>query len=61
MKIHQTKMGCLVKEQPEQRARNSLRESQEEPVGHEPHSPPHTPEDLGETQEDRGQESPHSA
>ncbi|XP_053170226.1 uncharacterized protein LOC128354001 [Scomber japonicus] len=54
-------MGCLVKEQPEQRARNSLRELQEELVGHEPHSPPHTPEDLGETQEDRGQESPHSA
>lgn len=62
-KIHQTKMGCLVNAQPEQRSRNSLRETQEEPGRESTHSAqnPHAPEDLGEMQEVPGQESPHRA
>lgn len=56
-------MGCLVNVQPEQRSRNSLRETQEELGRDVPHSAqnPHAPEDLSETQEEPGQESPHSA
>nr|AAN12398.1 polyprotein [Tetraodon nigroviridis] len=63
LKIHQTKMGCLASVQPEQRARFSLSESREVPARAEPYGPqqPHSPEALGETQEERGQESPHSA
>lgn len=63
LKIHQTKMGCLVKVQPEQRAGNCLVVIQEE-QGRETSQRAqylHTPEDLGETQEERSPESPHSA
>lgn len=53
----------MAKVQPEQRTRNSLSEPREVPVRNETQSPlqQHTPEDLGETQEEPGQESPHSA
>lgn len=49
--------------QPEQRSRNHLREVQEERGRIETRSSlnPRTPEDLGETEEEPGQESPHSA
>lgn len=56
-------MGCLASVQPKQRARDSLNELPEEPVGDESPSPqqPCVPEDLGEMQEELGQESLHSA
>lgn len=63
LKIHQTKMGCLAHVQSEQRSRNHLREAQEVLGRNENRSPQNSraPEDLGETQEEPGQESPHSA
>lgn len=63
LKIHQTKMGCVIKVQPEQRSKNSLNVMQKELGQETPQCAQnlHTPDNLGETQENPSPESTHSA